>query len=169
VGVTRHKGGQLIGARRFSSPSQKWMIFGFGVLLALISSSRALRSGVAMSSGHRIGSIAFAAVAVVCMSWVAFRPVLIADASGVRVHNLISTRHLSWSEISGFRIGPHKLLSAVCLIDLKNGSSIYAFAVQVPNIARGRAETRESRMVAELNALLALPERSASPLAAPSA
>jgi RHS repeat-associated protein len=56
-----------------------------------------------------------------------------------------------------------KLFEAACLIDLGDGSSSYAFAIQVPKVARGRPETRESRMVAQLNARLAqATERSAA-------
>jgi hypothetical protein len=70
---------------------------------------------------------------------------------GVRVRNPLSSTTIPWAQIRGFRIGRHKLLGEVCLIDLADGSSQYAFAIQIPNATRGR---HEIHMVDELNRIL---------------
>jgi hypothetical protein len=132
-----------------------WTLLAFGFFLAFISGSQAFRSNVAPDTTRKVVYILLALASFGWMAWAALRPVLIADASGVMVRNLYGNQHLSWGEIAGFRIGRYKLLGAVCLIDLRDGSSRHAFAIQVPNIARGHSETRESRMVADLNTRLA--------------
>ncbi len=140
-----------------------WALLIFGTFLALVWGSQAFRPSVAPDATRKVLFVLLAVASFSGMFWGALRPILIADAYGVLVRNLFSVRRLSWSEIAGFRIGRHKLFEAACLIDLKDGSSIYAFAIQVPKIARGRPESRESRMVAQLNARLAqATERSAA-------
>jgi hypothetical protein len=77
--------------------------------------------------------------------------------AGVRVRNPLSAFALKWDEIRGFRIGRHGLLRASCLIDLEDGSTRYAFAIQVSNwsIRRRNLAPPERKIVADLNALLA--------------
>jgi hypothetical protein len=132
-----------------------WGMLAFGVFLTLIWGSQAFRSTVAPDASRKVAFVLLAVASFGWMAWCALRPVLIADASGVLVRNLWSTRRMAWDEIQAFRIGRYKLYGTVCVIDLKDGSSTYAFAIQVPNIARRRRETRESRIVAYLNARLA--------------
>jgi hypothetical protein len=141
--------------QKFSSPSQKWPALAFGAFVAFIWAAQAFRPSVAPDTGSKVAFIGLAVMSFATMGWIAFRPVLITESTGIVVRNIFSTTHLSWGEIAGFRIGRYKLMGAVCLIEMRDGSSTYAFAIQVPNIARGRPETRESRMVDELNAQLA--------------
>jgi len=43
------------------------------------------------------------------------------------------------------------MLAAVCLIDLKDGSSRHVWAIQVPNRAKSRTDTKARQMVVQLN------------------
>lgn len=132
-----------------------WTLLVLGVFLAALWSSQAFRSTVAPDADRKVAFLALAVTSFGWTTWAALRPALIADERGLVIRNWFSTERLAWNEIAKFRLGRYKLLGAVCVIDLKNGSSAHASAIQVPNIARGRATTRESRMVAELNARLA--------------
>ena len=158
MSVGRYMRRESVGAHReqarFCSPSQKWTLLGLGVFLTFVFGSQASRSSVAPDVATKAIVLATAAICGGVMVWTGLRPVLIADRTGVVVRNLFSTESLSWADIARFRIGRYKLLGAVCVIDLKNGSSTDAFSIQVPNIARGKPVTRESRMVDELNARL---------------
>jgi hypothetical protein len=73
---------------------------------------------------------------------------------GVRVRNPLTSFDLDWREIRSVRIGRHGPYRACCLIDLKGGSTRYAFAIQVSNWSIGRPDTPEGRIVTALNAAL---------------
>jgi hypothetical protein len=70
---------------------------------------------------------------------------------GIEIRNPLSRTKITWDRIRGFRIGRHSFMRAVCIIDLVDGSSKHAFAIQVPNRSLNRQDTRERRMVEELN------------------
>lgn len=95
--------------------------------------------------------LVFLAVIFIPMSLAA----VFASADGVRVRNLYSGRKIPWREIKGFRIGRYRLLGAVCIIDLTDGSTQHAWGIQVPNRLVGKRDSREMRMIDELNAELA--------------
>jgi hypothetical protein len=75
---------------------------------------------------------------------------------GIRVRNPLTSFDLDWREIKSFRIGRHGPYRACCLMELKDGSTRYAFAIQVSNwsIGKPRPDTPEGRMVSALNAAL---------------
>ena len=73
------------------------------------------------------------------------------NEGGVEIRNLLATRVVLWSEIVGFRIGRYKMLGAVCVVDLKDGSSEHAWAIQMPHRALRSKETKEQRIIAQLN------------------
>jgi hypothetical protein len=77
---------------------------------------------------------------------------LYATEDGIRIRNAFSSTAIPWERVCGFRLGSHKLLSEVCLVDLADGSSRYVFGIQIPNATRGRSEMR---MIDELNEILA--------------
>jgi PH (Pleckstrin Homology) domain-containing protein len=141
--------------RHIRSRSQTWTATGLGVLFALIFGSQAARPEVAPDTASKAFFIGLGLLMAATMAWIGARPVVIARPDEVTVTNLVTSRHFPWSQIEAFRIGRHKLLGAVAILDLVDGTEAHAFAIQVPNLYRGRAETRESRMIAELNALLA--------------
>ena len=64
-----------------------------------------------------------------------------------------SSTTIPWERIAGVRIGRHKLLSEVCPVDLADGSSRGAIAIQLPNATRG---CNEMHMLNRLNQMLAL-------------
>jgi Bacterial PH domain len=140
---------------RFRSPVQMWVLLGAGAFLAFVWGSQAFRSSVAPDTGRKLAFLLLAAGTFGFTWWVALRPVVVMGASGIVIRNLFSTRRLGWQEIARFRIGRWKLLSAVCVIELKDGTSTHAYAIQVPNVSRGRPVTRESRIIDALNARLA--------------
>ncbi len=131
-----------------------WVLLVVGAFLAAVWASQASRLSVAPDTGRKLAFLLLAAGSLGFTSWAALRPVVIVDAAGIVIRNLVSTERFEWREIACFRIGRHKLLSAVCLVELKDGTSTYAYAIQVPNIFQSRPVTRESRMVADLNARL---------------
>lgn len=140
---------------RYRSRTQAWSLVAAGVFFALLYAAQASRASVAPDTGTKAVFVALGVILCGICIWVGTRPVLIADAAGVTVRNLLSTHRYAWSQIRAFRIGRHKRLGAVAIIDLLDGSSVPAFAIQVPNIALGGPIARESRMIVALNARLA--------------
>lgn len=76
---------------------------------------------------------------------------LVATRSGIEIRNPVSTVRLRWDEIARFKIGRHGLMSDVCVVERKDGSSSYAFAIQRGLAGVGR---KELEMVDQLNGLL---------------
>jgi len=70
-----------------------------------------------------------------------------ARTDGIRVSNPWSRFELRWQDIRRFEVGRWKLSSAVCLIQLRDGTVKPAIGVAEGNLLTGSAE----RMVAELN------------------
>jgi hypothetical protein len=126
------------------------------MFLTFIWGSQAFRPSVAPDAAMKVIFVLLAVASLGGMVWGALKSVLIADSAGVLVRDPFSLRRLSWNE-RGSWIGRYKLFEATCLIDLKVGSSTYAFAIQVPRLSRTRSGTQESRMVADLNVRLPQP------------
>jgi hypothetical protein len=70
---------------------------------------------------------------------------------GVVIRNPFGTRRIPWSDIVRFRIGRHGLLSAVCIVDLADGSTQHAFAIQLPGASRRTFQSKEMQMIDLLN------------------
>ena len=104
-----------------------------------------------MGDGHVIEA-AFDLAMAAAMVLGPGRAALYAGEDGVRIRNPFSSRTIRWDDIRGFRIGRHGPLGAVCIVDLADGGSAYAFGIQMPNVAR---KPKEPAMVAELNRMLA--------------
>jgi hypothetical protein len=99
-------------------------------------------------------AIVVAVGAVVLGGWTVatyLRTRVIVTDSGVRIVNLVRSVEIPWSRIAGFRIGRHRLLSAVCIVDLTDGTSRHAFAIQRSQIRRPPGQSKEDRMIALLN------------------
>ena len=94
------------------------------------------------------------------LAFLFLRTGLWADQEGIRIQNPLSRSRHRWSEIAGFRIGRHGILRAACIVDLKDGSSTYAFAIQVPNRSLERPDAKERKVIAELKARLEERQRS---------
>jgi hypothetical protein len=103
-----------------------------------------------------VGRIGNGAAAVVLGSWTIWtfvRTKLIVTPEGVRILNLgLRSTSLPWSQITGFRLGRYKRLSAVCMVDLIDGTSRHVFAIQLPRLVRSVPSSKEMRMIGFLNA-----------------
>lgn len=147
------KGGRV----RFRSRGQ------FYALLACAPLFTALGLIGATQASYTAGKIVEAFVAVILggvLVFVAVRAALLVGDEGITIRNPLGrTVHISWTEIAGFKIGRYKLLGRVCLVELRDGSTVHAWAIQVPNASRNSAATREAKMIEELNRLRASPER----------
>jgi hypothetical protein len=135
----------------FRSRQQVTIAVVFGIAVAAVGVGTA---GEARSTAgavfQAVGCVALAALLIVAIG----RSGLWASRTGVRIRNPFSTSVVAWAEIRTFRIGRRGLLGAVCRVDLVDGSSKSAFAIQVPNLSLGRPDTKEGAMVARLNELL---------------
>jgi hypothetical protein len=88
-------------------------------------------------------------------SWSALRVArcgVFVEDGGVRVLNPLSTVRLGWSEIARFELKAY----GACTLKRVHGRSVGIFGIQQTAWAaqRGRTDTPEARMIAELNALL---------------
>jgi hypothetical protein len=129
------------------------VLIGFGLLIAVLGLFGAAQSRT------RTGSIGDAVVAIVlglaCMA-VAVRAAVLAGDEGITIRNPLGrTRHIPWAAISDFKIGRYMLLDAVCVVELCDGSTVHAWAIQIPRASRNPARSREARMIEELNGLVA--------------
>jgi hypothetical protein len=121
---------------------------GFGVLilaLGLVGASQAT---------YTTGRIVEAAVAVAVGGAVvalALRAAVLVRDDGVVIRNPFGTRRIPWNDMVRFRIGRHGLLSAVCIVDLADGSTQHAFAIQLPGASRRTSQTKEMQMIDLLN------------------
>src|SRR5438094_85726 len=121
---------------------------GFGSLilvLGLVGASQAT---------YTTGKIVEAAVAVAVGGVVvalALRAAVVVRDDGVEIRNPFGTRRIPWNDIVCFRIGRHGLLSAVCILDLADGSTQHAFAIQLPGATRRTSQSKETRMIDLLN------------------
>jgi hypothetical protein len=135
------------------SKNQLWGAVAFGVLLVVFGVFGALQAGY-LAAGISEASVAIACAAV--LVGLTVRATVIADETGVTIRNPLGrTQRIRWSDIAAFKIGRYKLLRAVCLIELADGSVRHAWAIQLPNYARRPGATRESEMINGLNRELA--------------
>jgi hypothetical protein len=74
------------------------------------------------------------------------------EDDGVRVLKPLSSVHLKWSEISSFELSSY----GACLIKRIRGRSVPIFGIQQTawDAQRGKKDTDEAKMIAELNTLL---------------
>jgi hypothetical protein len=123
---------------------------GFGVLVLVLGLLGASQD--AYRAGELIDGIG-AAVIGTAMITAFLRAKVIATDEGVRIFNLGQLRSatIPWSQITGFRIGRHRLLSAVCLVDLLDGTSRPASAIALPQINRSVSDSKEMKMIELLN------------------
>jgi hypothetical protein len=141
------------GARRFRSRGQVYTLGSFGLLVIVVG---VLGAAHQTTTTARVGDAVAAVIVGLACVVVGVRAVLLTDADGIAIRNPFGrTRRIGWAEISGFRIGRYKLLGAVCLVELRDGSTLHASAVQIPHASRNTATSRESQMIDELNQLLA--------------
>jgi hypothetical protein len=101
-------------------------------------------------------SIFAGSMGVVIISVFAWRTGLWITADGIRVRNPLAAFSLNWDEVRSFRIGRHGMSRASCLIDLMDGSTRHAFAIQISNwsIRTKRPDPPERAIVMALNATL---------------
>jgi len=133
---------------RYRSKEQVVVIVAFAVAVLIVGIATAHQ---AASGAQEIVQILATVLVAAAAAVLPLRSGLSISEGGVVIRNLFSTRVVPWSEIAGFRIGRYKLLGAVCLVDLKEGSSEHAWAIQIPNRASRSNETKEQRMIAQLN------------------
>lgn len=122
----------------------------FGAFVILVG---ATQFGRAASKGGGPGLGVLCLVMGAVMAVVFARVALVTDTEGVRIRNTVRTLTIPWDRIERFRIGRYKLLSAVCIIDLVDGESVHAFAIQSPRI-RTPAESKGQEQVDRLNEIL---------------
>lgn len=132
------------------SKSQLWVGIAFGVAVMIFGLMGAAQAG------YLVGEIAEAAVAIACgavMIGSFARAALVVHESGIEIRNPFGrATSIPWNDIAGFRIGRYRLLRAVCLVELVDGSLQHASALQIPNYyARRPADAREARTIAFLN------------------
>jgi hypothetical protein len=117
---------------------------GFAVVIGIAELGRpASRSGGPVTAAVFIGLGAL-------MIAVFVRVAVVTSNSGVRIRNPVGTIVLTWGEIAGFRIGRHRLLSAVCIVDLVNGEQQYAFGIQAAHASHGRREREKVRALSQM-------------------
>jgi Bacterial PH domain len=137
----------------YRSRSQLYAGVGFGVLLAVLGLLAALR--VHQSTGEVIEAVIAVTVGVTVIA-LAARPAVIVDDREVEVRNPLSQSiRIPWSEIRKFSFGRHRLLNQVCMIELRNGATVHASAIQMPRASRNPAASPEVLMIAALNRRLA--------------
>jgi hypothetical protein len=100
------------------------------------------------------GFAVFMFVLAACEIVIFARAALVTSDAGIRIRNPLSTVVIGWDEVDGFRIGRRGVLSAVCIVDLTDGSSRSAFGIQVPR-ARATARSKEQQIIDQLNELVA--------------
>lgn len=137
------------------SKSQVWAGVGFGVFVILVGLTQVGRP-VSKGGGPVITIVA--AVIGLVMVALFLRVALITEADGIRIRNPLRSGFYSWDQIDSFRIGRHGLFSKTCVVDLIDGGSTYAFAIQVPNFTSVE-KSKELAMTKQLNQLLAARQR----------
>jgi hypothetical protein len=101
------------------------------------------------------GAEVICGLAIVFSAWVATRwsrcGVFVED-SGVRVLNPISSVRLRWAEITSFQLASY----GSCSVKRVDGEPVPIFGIQQTawDARRGKTDTEEAKMIAELNALL---------------
>jgi hypothetical protein len=95
------------------------------------------------------------ALGAVIIAFGAYRSVVKVTTVGLRIRNPFTSFNVGWDEIATLRLGRHGLFPACLLIDLKNGVTRYAFAIQVPNVSANKRRAWERDTVVGLNELLA--------------
>jgi Bacterial PH domain len=141
------------GTTLFRSRSQVYALIGFGLLIVLLGLLGAAQD---TATSARVGDGAAALILGLACVAVAIRAALLAGDDGITIRNPFGrTLRIPWTEIAGFTIGRYKLLGAVCLVELHDGSTVHAWAIQIPRASRKPAASREAMMIEELNRLLA--------------
>lgn len=136
----------------------------FGLLIAALGASAYLRPA-SKGGGSRLAIVAI--MLGLGIAFVFVRAALITTERGIEVRNPLGTVSIPWERVAGFRLGRHGVWAAVCIIDLVDGRSAYAFGIRVaPHVAPARS--RERQMITALNALLAA-HRESAPAAATAA
>jgi Bacterial PH domain len=130
--------------KRYRSTGQCVGLAGFAVFLAALGTDGALRDH------STIEAVLINCIAVFLLV-ISARVGLWTTRQGIVIRNLVSTTSIRWSQIRAFRIGRYRLLGAVCIVDLHDGSSRHAFGIQVPHYALNRPASNERVMVAHLN------------------
>lgn len=102
-----------------------------------------------------VGAEVICGLAIVFSVWVATRwsrcGVFVHD-DGVRVLNPISSVRLKWAEITSFQLVAY----GSCLVKRVHGRPVPIFGIQQTawDARKGKKDTDEAKMIAELNALL---------------
>ena len=136
--------------RRFRSSGQTFGFVAFAASIAIIGVATSFQLSLGRGLFQAVGSLVIAGAMLAGPA----RAAVWTTRDGVRIRNTVSTRMIPWSEIRAFHIGRHALLGAVCIVDLVDGSSTHAFAIQVPHRALNRPDAKARVMVEELNQIL---------------
>jgi Bacterial PH domain len=108
----------------------------------------------ASQATYTTGKIGEAVVAIVvagAMIALVLRAAVVVREDAVEIRNPFGTRRIPWSDVVRFRIGHYRLLSAVCIVDLRDGSTQHAFAIQLPRASRRTSQSKEMQMISFLN------------------
>jgi hypothetical protein len=122
---------------------------GFGVLiivLGLLGASQDTYPTGALVDGAAALVIGGALIAMFA------RTAVVVHDGGVEIRNLnpLFTHTIPWSDIVGFRFGRYRMLNAVCIVDLADGSTQHASAIALSG-ARRTSGLKEQQMIAFLN------------------
>jgi hypothetical protein len=123
---------------------------GFGVLVLVLGLLGASQD--TYRAGELIDGIGAAAIGTAMITTFLRAKVIVTD-EGVRIFNLGRWRSITvpWSQTTGFRIGRHRLLSAICIVDLVDGTSRPASAIALPQVNRSVSDSKEMKMIKLLN------------------
>jgi hypothetical protein len=144
VGAARGQVGVVV----FRSRAQVYSIVSFGTLVVVLG---LLGAAQAATRTARYGEAAVAIVVGAVVIGIGVRAAVIITETGILIRNPFARSiDLSWDKIAHFRIGRYRLLGAVCIAELVDGSQVHAFAVQVPRGAR-TPESREEHLLTMLN------------------
>jgi Bacterial PH domain len=136
--------------KRFRGAGQTFLIVAFGVGVGIVGVATSFRLPTAGGVFQAAACLGISAVVIAGPG----RAAVWVSPDGIRIRNTLSTTKIPWTEIRGFRIGRHGLLGAVCIVDLDDGSSTHAFAIQVPHTAINRPDAKARKAVDELNQIL---------------
>jgi hypothetical protein len=135
------------------SRSQRIIGMGFGFVVVVLGFFAAAQATYTTGKiGEAVVGVGLGGAMVAAFA----RAAVVVRDDGIVIGNTVGTTEIPWSNIVGFRIGRCRLLSAVCIIDLADGSTRHAFAIQ---LARALSQTREMEMIAFLNEQAAIHRR----------
>jgi hypothetical protein len=87
----------------------------------------------ALPEGIRIAVMAVAFLMAAFVVGRVARSAIIADADGVTIRNPLRTEHVTWGSIQRFAFGRHAPYRAIGLVELSDGRTLTAFAIQAPS------------------------------------